>query len=394
MRSVHFDKSSIFLILIIVVLLGVGLGALLHFRTDAVGEALKNDRIIKAMFVLENEGKPLSTNVLFFYPESRKAAVFDIPDDTGLILKSLGRVDRIGAVFKRQDPKPYFSEVEKLLGTDIPMRFVLSVKELGEMADLLDGLELFIPNPVMMGDQDVPALFPQGTYFFDGDKVKSYVLYENPEETESDLIQRKQKCFLAFIKRICDRTEYLKNDAVLSAFMSKLQTNLGRSSVKSLVSLLSTLDAERIVPSRVQGTKKAVEGKTLLFPMYNGDLLKDIVKQNLNALVAAAEVGEGDRVFTLEILNGTNVKGLAKKAADLYESFGYEILTVKNAEEDTNEKTVIYDHLNNPRVAANIAAVIKSTKEEAFTADEQDAEATVDFTILLGKDFNGRYCIP
>jgi hypothetical protein len=128
--------------------------------------------------------------------------------------------------------------------------------------------------------------------------------------------------------------------------------------------------------------------------MYNGDLLKDIVKQNLNALVAAAEVGEGDRVFTLEILNGTNVKGLAKKAADLYESFGYEILTVKNAEEDTNEKTVIYDHLNNPRVAANIAAVIKSTKEEAFTADEQDAEATVDFTILLGKDFNGRYCIP
>ncbi len=387
------DKSIIFLFIIILVILGVGLGSLLYFRSDAVGEALKNDRILKLLFVLENEGQPISTSVLFYYPESRRAAVIDIPTETGQLIRSLGRVDSLGTVFKRSDMRAYRSEIESLLGTEISMGFVYSVAQLGELTDLLDGLELFIPNPIEITDSRPMALFPPGTTVFDGDKVKSYVLYENPDESESDIIGRRQRCFLALLKRIAERSEYLRNDAVLSTFMARVNGNVSRSSVKSLFSLLSGVDAERLVPSRVQGSRRQVEGKTLLFPAYNGDLLKDIVKQTLNALVATSELGEGDRVFNLAILNGTSIKGLAKKAADLYESFGYEVLIVKNADTENFEATIVYDHLNNPRASSNVAAVIRCQKQEIPERDES-AEATVDFTIVLGKDFNGRYCIP
>lgn len=396
MRFAHFDKSSIFLILIIVVVIGVVLGGLLYFRTDAVDEALKNDRIIKVLFVLEEKGKPLATEVLFFYPASKRAAVFDIPVDTGQLIKSLGRVDRLDAVFKPRDSKAYRFEVEKLLGTEVPMSIVLSLDQLGKISDLLDGLELFIPNSVEILGSGGATLFPQGTAFFDGDKVKSYVKYEDPNESDVDVVNRRQKCFLALLKRISERSEYLLKRPVMDAFASSMETNLDATALKGLVTLMEKMDAELISPTRVQGKRKDVEGSVLLFPAENGGLLKEIVKQNLNALVAAAEASEGDRVFTIEILNGTSVNQLAKKAADLYESFGYDVLTVGNAANEMMEKTVVYDRIDNERVATNIAAIIHAKSMDVVTEGDRppsDNDA-VDFTIVLGKDFNGRYCSP
>jgi anionic cell wall polymer biosynthesis LytR-Cps2A-Psr (LCP) family protein len=394
MRFIHLDKSSIFLILIILVVVGVVLGGLLYFRGDAVDEALKNDRIIKVLFVIEDKGKPLATEVLFFYPASKRAAVFDIPEDTGQLVKSLGRVDRIDAVFKPKDSRAYRVEVEKLLGTDVPMSVVLSLDQLGRVTDLLGGLELFIPNSVEILDANPAILFPQGTAFFDGDKVMSYVSYEDPGESDTDLVNRRQKCFIALLKRISERSEYLRKSAVMGAFASGMETNLDGPALKGLVTLMEKLDAELISPTRVQGKRKDVEGSILLFPAENGGLLKEIVKQNLNALVAAAETSEGDRVFTLEILNGTSVNQLAQKAADLYESFGYDVLTVGNAATETKEKTVVYDRISNDRMSTNIAAIIRAPMIEKVGDNPPSDNDAVDFTIILGKDFDGRYCAP
>jgi polyisoprenyl-teichoic acid--peptidoglycan teichoic acid transferase len=399
MRFIHFDRSSVFLILIVAVIAAVVIGGLLYFRTDAVDEALKNDRIIKVLFVLEEKGKPLATEVLFFYPASRRAAVFDIPEDTGQLIKSLGRVDRLDAVFKPKDPRAYKAEVEKLLGTEVPMSVVFSLEQLGKVADLLDGLELFIPNPVeLAGRGDAAsrdgALFPQGTAFFDGDKVKSYLKYEDSGESDTDLVNRRQKCFIALLKRMSERSEYIRKPSVMAALAASMQTNMDATALKGLVTLMEKLDAELISPTRVQGKRKDLEGSVLLFPAENGALLKEIVKQNLNALVAAADAGEGDRVFTLEILNGTSVNQLAKKASDLYESFGYDVLTVGNASSETQERTVVYDRIANERIANNIAAIIRAKVGEKPSDDGPSDNDAVDFTIILGKDFDGRYCAP
>jgi anionic cell wall polymer biosynthesis LytR-Cps2A-Psr (LCP) family protein len=354
---------------------------------------MKNDRIIKVLFVIEDKNAPLSSQVLMFYPVTRRSAVFDIPSETGKIIKSLGRVDQISALFKPNSPHAYRNEIGNLLGTDISLTTVISLDSLAKAADLLDGLEIFVPNAIDIKTPTDHILFPSGTLKFDGDKVRKYFTYVDPAETEDDLIQRRQKCFLSFLKRVSERSDYILQGSVYRDFSSLMNTNLSQSASRRLISILGTLDMERVTPSRVQGNVKTVGSKQLLFPYYDGELLKDIVKQNLNALVNISGTGEGERVFTMEILNGTPTNGLARKAASLYESFGYEVLTTKNADSETAEKTVIYDRANNPAIAQNIASIIKckNTQNSASQVTAQD-QSLVDFTIVLGKDFNGRYC--
>ena len=61
------------------------------------------------------------------------------------------------------------------------------------------------------------------------------------------------------------------------------------------------------------------------------------------------------------------------------------------------EQTVIIDHIGNETAAKNVGELIRCTniKQIDSTTEEKDytSEAKVDFTIILGKDFNGRYVV-
>ena len=61
------------------------------------------------------------------------------------------------------------------------------------------------------------------------------------------------------------------------------------------------------------------------------------------------------------------------------------------------DETVIIDHIGNPEVAKIVGDFIHCTnikdENELEEVGESSSEANVDFTIILGKDFNGRYVI-
>jgi len=145
------------------------------------------------------------------------------------------------------------------------------------------------------------------------------------------------------------------------------------------------------VLQRITGAYRNVDGSKLLFPHYDGELVKDIVKQTLSALASSGSTSPADKIFTIEILNGTPTKGLAKRAAEIFQSFGYDVVSVGNAERDDVAKTSILDHYSNADATKGIAQVIRcSNVGEA--GQGEDAKDSADFTVILGKDFNGRYC--
>jgi len=392
-RRIKLDKSILFLVIIIAVAAAVAVSAFLFLKTDEVKSALENDQILKMLFIVEDGGKPLSTFAFFYYPPTKRAALFDIPAETGLIIPSLKKVAGVGILFKPSNPAPYRDEVSRLLSTEIPLYFVLPVDGLAEIVDLIDGVELFIPNPVETEIDGRKALFPQGSRLFDGDKLRDYFRYEDPDETEGEPTARRQKAFISLLKRLSERSDYVSDDAVLGQFRSRIRTNASEAAMKRLFRSLDGLDAERIVPSRVQGAVREVEGEKLLFPHYDGELLKDIVRQNLNALANAGGTGGGERIFTLEILNGTAIKGLAKRAASLYESFGYEVLRYGNAEAEDTEKTALVDRFGDEAAAKDVAQVIRCGIISKPGPGDAAPEGGADFVILIGKDFNGRYCV-
>ena len=79
------------------------------------------DQVIRTLFLVsDSEKNCIFSNVLIYYPETQKAAVVNIPSNTGAIYQSLNRTDRIDSVFREKGIEVFKSEVEKILNCIIP----------------------------------------------------------------------------------------------------------------------------------------------------------------------------------------------------------------------------------------------------------------------------------
>jgi anionic cell wall polymer biosynthesis LytR-Cps2A-Psr (LCP) family protein len=390
MKRISLDKSSILLIAILAVLSSAIVYFVVALRSDAVSQAVKSDRIINICFIIEREGRPESTQIFMFYPASGMGALLDVPGDTGLLIKSLDRVARIDTLYDKRRPKPYIKEISGMVAAEIPFWVILDERSLPALVDLLEGIELFVPSPVVSAGPP-SALLPAGAAVLDGTKAAQYAFYRDPEESEADSATRRQKLLQALIRRIGAQAEHLVSPAALAAVKKYLRTDLSDESIRRLIPQLGRIDADRLLFQRITGTYKNVDGSRLLFPLYDGELVRDLVKQTLNALANTESAASADKIFTIEILNGTAVQGLAKRAAEIFQSFGYDVVNIGNADRDDYTETKVLDRFANSTAASTIAGVIRCPSIEQ--EPPASAENSADFTILLGKDFNGRYCL-
>jgi anionic cell wall polymer biosynthesis LytR-Cps2A-Psr (LCP) family protein len=401
-RQIKTD-ASIFLLAAIVVLLGAGVFfTLTALRQDPIEEALSADRVINILFVFESEGKPLASYVLMYYPGTKRAAVVDVPGELGLIIRRINRVDRIDTVYGPSHITMFETEVEDVLGIDINFFIVYDLPNLGKMVDLIEGVELFIPAAVSVYESDNLILFPSGITRLDGDKVRSFLTYQLPEEDRDLVTFRRQRFFLGFIKRLGEKNEVLKNSAMIHAVQPLMKTGMNQRTRIRLFDELSNIDADRMNIQSVGGNYREVSGQMLLFPYYDGTLIKEIVRQSLSALTRQVEGSLTERVFTVEVLNGTGVTGLAGRTAELLRGFGYDVISIGNADRSDYEATEIIDRSGSTEAAQIFAEIIRCTnlRSEAVTPAELDIELNTglnnleyrsDFTLVVGRDFNGRY---
>ena len=397
MRSMKIDRSVFFLFVILAVLIGAAVILVFAMRNNPVRDALSGDQLLKVLVVLEDEGVPLSTNLIAYYPGTKRAAMFDIPGETGLIIKSLGRVDRIDAVYVENGMNAYRQEIEKLTGIEIPFSISFNLDQFSRLTDLLSGLSVFIPTEIDLMDGDTRVLLPSGAVTLDGDKIRTYVTYLDELDQEGENAARKQRSILAFFRALNDNAEVAFSKDVFPVLYRNMETNLRQETLKQLLQDLYSIDAERLIPQRITGSLRDVDGKQLLFPFYDGQLLKDIIRQTLGGL-ASEDAAAQERIYAIEILNGTDKQGLAQRTSELYQSFGYDVIRVGNAETSDYTDTLVIDWIGNEHVAKIIAQIIqceaiRSTLPEESSTDLYGTEAIVDYTIILGKDFNGRYVL-
>ncbi|MGB4586638.1 MAG: LCP family protein, partial [Rectinemataceae bacterium] len=196
MRKLAFDKSHIILWLILALFLAAVVIAFVALKAESISTQLKTDRPINILLIFEQQGKPVSTQLLMFYASRSKAALLDVPANTAVILKTIKRMDRIDYIYRAGNPKNFMTEVSSYL--DIPLNgyILLDETDLGTLVDLLDGLQLFIPAMILQ--EGSPRIrLPGGAVNLDGDKVLQYLQYREENESESDALARRQKLAIA-----------------------------------------------------------------------------------------------------------------------------------------------------------------------------------------------------
>ena len=401
------DASALLLVLI-VLLLAFGIYfAVYYLRPDPIRDSLAGEKVINTLFVIEDTNRavdgsqirPLASYVLMYSPATRRAAIFDIPGSVGQVIQRVNRVYRIDSVYDPRRIAPFKREVESLLGIEISFYVVITLENLGRITDLIQGVELFIPSPVNEY-QNGHILFPSGIVRLDGDKARIYITYELPEENSELANFRRQRFFMGFVQRLGEQNAFLNHPQVSRVFHSLIRTGSNRRIQARLFDEFARIDTSRVSIQSVGGNVREVSGENLLFPHWDGTLIQEIARQTTASLAQPAENLLGDRVFTVEILNGTTVTGLAARTAELFRGFGYEIVSIGNADRNDHDRTVIIDRSGNQNVVRAFADIIRSTNIRYDSPEFDDPEMGIgirlferraDITLILGRDFNGRH---
>jgi len=394
---IKIDASRFLLALIILLLVFGIVFSVYTFRSNPVEDALTSNRVVNVLFVIEENKMPVSTYVLMYYPVTKRAAVFDIPEDMGLLLTKINLYDRIDKVYDSSRIGNYESEIEKLLGVEISFSVVITKDNLVSIVDILEGVEIFIPSPVSYKADDQVILFPSGMTVLDGDKAGVYATYTLPYE-ERDMEEfRRQRFFLGLLNRQIQMNEKLQNPSLAKVYNSFFKTSMNKRTLMELFNEFSNIDTGRLNIQQVAGDLKEISGQMLVIPLWNGNLIKEVVRQTLGTLTREVEDYQYERILTVEVLNGTPANGLAGKTADILRNFGYDIISIGNADRNNYESTVIINRAGEESMVNAFADVIrcKNIRNELVSNMEENStqnfEYKADITLIIGRNFDGRY---
>ncbi len=392
----RIDKAAVFILLIVIVLIITAMFVYTSLKKDKITSAVENGKTIKILFMITGEENLLYTELFIYNSNTHKGALFDIPGNVGSIISQVDKMDRIDTLFERQKPEPYIEKVEEILDTDIPYYIITDIKGFKGIVDLFNGIKLFIPNPVEVINKDEILLLPSGNVVLDGDKAFLFMRYQEKGEDSIESISRRQKVIQSLFASIAERNSLLANRKFNTILYSLLKANLSKTSVVSLFGEIKSLDTDRIVFQRVLGSRRKTGEKILLFPHYEGKLLKETLSQTLDSLSNAQELSSKALQMSIDILNGTDQNGLAKRTSEVFRSFGFEILKLGNYTEDNLEKTLVVSRSLDTTAAEKAAEIIKcrniTFSTSAEIANENISGDSADVIVILGKDFDGRYC--
>lgn len=398
MRMLKFDKSIIFLILIILILAASVAFIYLQLRTDKVAASLEKGETISFLLVVGEEREIIFSEVVFFQNTTGKCALVDVPTNVGVIYEEQNKIGPVDIAFENGDESGYVQDVSELLDTEIDFLLYIEKEKLVELVDLLEGVDLFIANPVEFESEEGLVLLPSGSLTLDGAKASIFATYKEPQERENEVLTRKQKFVQSLFKKMGEMHSYLQNKEVRAALHDTIESDISNRAIDSLVASFQAMDYDQVVFQRILGNERIVDEQALLFPYYEGRLIKETIQQTLASLKNKEVVSTEELNVTLEILNGTQQNGLAGRTSQVYKSFGYDVAKVGNAESQDYEKTLVIGWHGAMSAAQQVANIIQCKNVEQQTKDEQEmadpipGADVIDVTIILGKDFDGRYC--
>ena len=400
MRVIKSDVSFLLLALIMLLLIFGIVFSVFTFRSNPVSDAVADNRVINVLFVIEDENMPLSTYVLMYYPATSRAAIFDIPGNLGLLISRINRVDRIDRVYNPARIGIYQNEIERLLGININFSIVLTRESLVSVVDILDGVEIFIPSRVFHWEDDELILFPSGMTVLDGDKASLYATYRLPHEDDEMEEFRRQRFFLGLLNRQIQMNYRFENNDLARLYYSFFRSSMNHRTLRYLYNEFVNIDTDRISIQSVGGNLREVSGQMLIIPHWDGNLIREIVRQTEETLTREIEHHFTEHSLTVEVLNGTTVTGLAGRTAEMLRSFGYDVISIGNADRNTYESTIVIHRSGDESQVRAFADVIRCTnirREMVPIGDQEDGsniqnnELGANITLVLGRNFNGRY---
>lgn len=290
---------------------------------------------------------------------------------------------KINAAYALGGEEEVIEQVQDLL--DITVNYLVEVDYAAfrNLIDAIGGVEMTIDRDMYYDDdaQDLHINFKKGeTVLLDGQKAEEFFRWRKNNDgtglADGDLgrIKNQQKFISKLIEKCTDPSIITRVPDILKAIKENVVTNMsGTDMVKYGLEMISN---SGISMETLQGYNERIYGQDFLVvdPTYNERLLESL------QITSEVDNSEVKNKYSIMVLNGTRVNGLAGNLKIELENLGYSNISVGNFDK-TKESTILSNDKELKKMLSDDTGIKHLSK------NKEDEYQDYDAVIIIGEDY-------
>ncbi|MCL2375898.1 MAG: LCP family protein [Defluviitaleaceae bacterium] len=229
-------------------------------------------------------------------------------------------------------------QVEELMGIEIHYYVHIDLEAFRFIINQIGGIDFYVPRRMFYHDpyQDLLIDLQPGQQTLMGHAAEGLVRYRSSFANQ-DLgrVQVQQDFMREAMRQIMDMENILGNPmAYLSMFLNHLNTNFSLLDVPPYLTLLPNLDLANVEAHTLSGRGASVGGRFVY--IMDEEAIAELVEQVFYAQPeipdddedALSDVAATSFGLDIEVLNGTNITGLAARTSENLTEYGYNIVSI------------------------------------------------------------------
>ncbi len=307
--------------------------------------------------------------VAVVHPRTGELAGLHLPRDSRVFIPGLG-VRRINEAYAHGGLPLMRDTVELLLGVPIDHHIQLCVNGLVELVDAIGGVEIEVEKRMHYRDraQGLVIDLRPGLQRLDGYQAMGYVRFRQDAHGDLARIERQRSFLRAVARQLSLPQNVARLPKLAQAFVETVETDLSVRDILHLKRMVDRLGPDSVHMETLPGRPRLVGGQSML------------VLQEREVQRAVDRILKGVGV-SVAVLNGSQVDGLAARAASRLEERGCEVVQVGNAEQPS-DTTLVIDHRGQTSRAERVAAWLGC----GVVTSRPDGDSAADVTVVVGRD--------
>ena len=321
---------------------------------------------------VEANGRADTILILSLDPKTKDAVLFSIPRDMRVLIPNKG-LDKINHAFAYRGIDLLEKTVEEFTGLSIHYYGVIDFESFRYIIDALDGVNIFVEKEMHYIDKagSLRINLNRGQQILDGEKALEYVRFRSDALGDLGRIQRQQKLINAVIDKVLNMESFAKIPTLINNLTDYINTNMHPNDIVTLARIMKNVDRSKIWVETIHGEPQYIDGISYLVPDVQE--VKSRIQNLLNNKYRGLKV---------EVLNGSQIPGMANQVAQQLKKLGFDVANVDNADNFDYQKTVLIVYAKNVRLEEYITQAIGDVE---IVRKEQPHNG-IDMTIIVGKN--------
>ncbi|QZY57079.1 LCP family protein [Crassaminicella profunda] len=325
-----------------------------------------------------------------FDPNTKNVDIISIPRDTRVVIRGRRNKEKINHAHAYGGMDLSMKAVKDLLGIPVHYYVEINYAAVGKVVDDVGGVEIDVPMNMKYYDPKAdPPLkinLKKGKQVLDSNKAMQFLRFRKGYINQDLGRINAQHAFLkALADKLLSPKIITKLPKLIRTFNTYVDTNMSIGEMSSYALQAKGTKIEDIHMVTIPGEPKKINGLWYYIPDMNKTkpMIDQIFSGNATQVKNTNEYAKDPQEkITVEVLNGSNINGIATKTANTLKEKGYEIVNISNVAGIKYGQTHIYNRNNKDTDAKNIAKLLDVKEIEK----DIDTSTKADITIIIGNN--------